>query len=895
MNFLGGPGNNDMPENIGFFRAVATLTTTSSGVPVQIDAQLPANSYTVDPASISPAAGFESSSDVAWQTVLAPGSTTAQQFQMTGQAANMAPGEVRQISTGTIVTATLTAGTGGPGLTDFAVGVKNEFGTLDLRTGVFTKIGTVTNPQGGSMFGDLARMSGGTLFGMDSASDLVTIDPATGHTTVVGNSGNDIVGLAFSPVGTLFGISPPSATGPNDLYAIDPSTGAATLIGNMGPETGSVADIRFNQTGTLYWVVENQGESTLYTVNSTTGHATEVGPTNFDVTSLDFQAGTLYGFTTKSQIVALNTATGAGTLVAAEDPAASIFAATTAASSAGQGLTYTLALPPLAVAAEHIISIDPATQTGARNATVAYNVTLTNPLSNDVTYMLSTSGLAAYTVDLASSVDVPAGQMVTVPLSVMIPAGAIVGSQVFEVIAQTASGAVDSVEGQLTVAANVVIPQSAVNVALTPAQASAGQGTTAVYTLTVTNVGEATDTYALSGVFPMGVTANFSPSTITVPPGVSNFRDATLTLTPQPGTAPGSDPFTVTATSSTDATATGTASGTLNILPDGVQVMLNPSSGAPGDTLQMTVTNTGMVTDTFNLALGGPAALVAQLAQNQVTLAPGAAANVAITTSAVNFAVPGSLPLLGLATSQTNPAIEASATADLSISGTQGLTAQLQPGTQTLSQPGTASYLLLVNNIGNLEDADTATITGTTGAVTASLMGLDGQPTHTIPIFRLPGLASGVVELQTSMAGAGHGTVTVEVSSLNNPSITADSTATLIVNSINTMTAVTSDHAAGSTYGQAVTFTATVSSSGGTPTGTVQFQFDGTNYGSPIGLENGTANLSTAALTAGPHRVVALYTSDSAKFTNSDNRAGPLLQTVNPAPLTITADNQVMI
>jgi len=67
-----------------------------------------------------------------------------------------------------------------------------------------------------------------------------------------------------------------------------------------------------------------------------------------------------------------------------------------------------------------------------------------------------------------------------------------------------------------------------------------------------------------------------------------------------------------------------------------------------------------------------------------------------------------------------------------------------------------------------------------------------------------------------------------------------------------------------SIYGQPVTFTANVNAPSGTPTGTVQFQIDGTNFGSPISLTNGSA--STAAisnLAVGNHSVTAVYSGDS--------------------------------
>ena len=74
-----------------------------------------------------------------------------------------------------------------------------------------------------------------------------------------------------------------------------------------------------------------------------------------------------------------------------------------------------------------------------------------------------------------------------------------------------------------------------------------------------------------------------------------------------------------------------------------------------------------------------------------------------------------------------------------------------------------------------------------------------------------------------------------------------------------TTTAVTSS-ANPSVFGQPVTFTATVSSAGGTPTGNVQF-FDGaTPIGAATALNGaGQVTLSTSALTVGSHAITAQY------------------------------------
>jgi hypothetical protein len=89
-----------------------------------------------------------------------------------------------------------------------------------------------------------------------------------------------------------------------------------------------------------------------------------------------------------------------------------------------------------------------------------------------------------------------------------------------------------------------------------------------------------------------------------------------------------------------------------------------------------------------------------------------------------------------------------------------------------------------------------------------------------------------------------------------------------------------------STYGQAVTFTATVTaaaSSSGTLTGSVQFVIDGSNYGAPVALSGGKASISDAALTVSgsPHAVSAIYKPDNANFLTSTGTLNGG-QTVNP-------------
>ncbi|HLJ97628.1 MAG TPA: Ig-like domain-containing protein, partial [Gemmataceae bacterium] len=111
----------------------------------------------------------------------------------------------------------------------------------------------------------------------------------------------------------------------------------------------------------------------------------------------------------------------------------------------------------------------------------------------------------------------------------------------------------------------------------------------------------------------------------------------------------------------------------------------------------------------------------------------------------------------------------------------------------------------------------------------------------------------------------------------------------IIVNkpSLATTTTVSSS-ASASVFGQGVTFMAIIgfqSSGGGTPTGTVQFQIDGSNVGSPVSVRVAsgvvTASFNSATLAVGSHAVTAIYGGDSNFAPSSGVLAGG--QTVNQA------------
>ncbi|HEY7025158.1 MAG TPA: Ig-like domain repeat protein [Candidatus Limnocylindrales bacterium] len=89
-----------------------------------------------------------------------------------------------------------------------------------------------------------------------------------------------------------------------------------------------------------------------------------------------------------------------------------------------------------------------------------------------------------------------------------------------------------------------------------------------------------------------------------------------------------------------------------------------------------------------------------------------------------------------------------------------------------------------------------------------------------------------------------------------------------------------------SVFTQPVSFTANVTSSGGTPTGTVQFRIGGTNFGSPVAVDGtGKATSSaTTTLTVASHTISAVYSGD----TNFSTSTGSTSQTVDKANVTVT-------
>ncbi len=207
---------------------------------------------------------------------------------------------------------------------------------------------------------------------------------------------------------------------------------------------------------------------------------------------------------------------------------------------------------------------------------------------------------------------------------------------------------------------------------------------------------------------------------------------------------------------------------------------LNPSSGglSPNTTAQLTVTNTGTTTDTFNLTTSGPAAAIIALPQASVTLNAGATQTLTLTIGNPSFAVQGNVAFSINAQSASNPSSSGNVSSSVYPAFVPGVTAAFQPAMQRVPASGTAVFPLIVTNTGSFSDIYTAQIMGTTGQVTAALTNIDGT-SNLNNAFYIPAQSSAQLILNLTPTGTQGGTATVSVFSQGTFGTNSVGTATL--------------------------------------------------------------------------------------------------------------------
>ena len=407
---------------------------------------------------------------------------------------------------------------------------------------------------------------------------------------------------------------------------------------------------------------------------------------------------------------------------------------------------------------------------------------------------------------------------------------------------------------------------------LTPISANIAPGDDAVYTLTVDFAGNGgvCNVSLAAAPMPTGATATFAPTSLSGAGGQSPSSTLTIHTTnsgvPAGRTPPGTYPFTVTVTRVSGCQGSGSisTSGTLNVFgtPTKVGFVQQPTSTTGGAPITPAVTvavldgNNNVVANSnaaITLVIGtnpGGGTLSGTVSHNAVS---GVAtfSNLSIDKLGTGYTLTGaSSGLTGATSSAFNITLGPAAVVRVE-------TAANGSGTVVPVQTVPSGNSVTVFSIrrdagGNFVDnvaADAWSLVNLTGSVVPG----DLSPAGNKKSATFTGNAAGSAAIRTTLAG---------VSSVDS------GTLTVISSTVNTTTSVSSSQNP-SSFGQAVTFSATVAPSTGVtaPTGSVQFVVDGSNFGGAITLSpsgsNGVATSATvAALTASgsPHTVAAQYT-----------------------------------
>lgn len=220
-----------------------------------------------------------------------------------------------------------------------------SFGTIDLNTGTFNQISTLSIGSEGLVTGP-----NGALLTLAINDDLESINPSTGVETIVGLTGLADCSVPTSPCGPMAANTIGELGGTfyatdfaGNLYKVNPATGHATLVGPTGMASinfvplstpnpdgslnffdsgvyalngklyGTIDTGRVNfSTGAVTMVIPD----TLYQIDPATGLASSIGPTAPGLDAIADVNGTDYTFQTSTgQIMTIGLASGNTTVV----------------------------------------------------------------------------------------------------------------------------------------------------------------------------------------------------------------------------------------------------------------------------------------------------------------------------------------------------------------------------------------------------------------------------------------------------------------------------------------------------------------------------------------------------------------------------------------------------
>lgn len=323
--------------------------------------------------------------------------------------------------------------------------------------------------------------------------------------------------------------------------------------------------------------------------------------------------------------------------------------------------------------ANYTVALTPASSSGSGlpGTVVTYTLQITNTGESPDAFDISAQFAWPVTLNWTPGA-FAVGETRLVTATVQVPAGALAGEEDTATITVTSQGDASQIASAALV--TTALAQRALSLAPQNQALAGNPGAVVAYTLQLTNTGNITDAYQLS------VTGNawevqLPTSQLTL--GV-HAGEAVLVNVAIPAQALGlqTDTATLTAVSQGDPSVTASAALTTSAtaifnlsLAAGVEQL----SGLPGEAITYTLqlTNTGNITDVFNLSCAGAEWLVG-LPVPSITLARGASAAVAVVVHIPPFASPGQWDAITCtAASQGDPEVRRSVELTTRFSGSQ--------------------------------------------------------------------------------------------------------------------------------------------------------------------------------------------------------------------------------
>ena len=373
-------------------------------------------------------------------------------------------------------------------------------------------------------------------------------------------------------------------------------------------------------------------------------------------------------------------------------------------------------------------------------------------------------------------------------------------------------------------------------------------------------------TYGQSVTFTATVTATSGSGT---PTGQVVFKNGTTAIA-QVALSNGAAAYTtatlavgspsITASYTGDATF-GSSSATLSQTIGQAATTTALTSSPNPASLSQTVTFTATVTAQYSGKLTGTVAFM-QGSQTLGTVALASGKAIFSTT----FSTTGTFPITAVYAGDANNVGSTSPAVNQVIGANTTTTTLTTSGSPSSVGQAVTFTAAITSTSGAVPDGETVTFyDGATALGTATTASGSAQ-------FTTSSLAAGAHSM--TAAYAGDASFQASTSKIFTQVVNKNTTTTVVLSSV--------DPAA---YGQPVTLTATVTSAGPVPTGTVTFKNGGVPMGTSSLGSNGATTFTTTTLAAGSYSITASYSGDTASSASTSAAFG---QVVNPATTTTT-------